>query len=416
MRRQLVRVSLVIIALVIVSTSLYRVFLIEQQIVGDRDTESEFSVSAWELGLALGDLRAAQQAYVAAGQDRAYWVEKVALHFTRIATELTHLADLSTTSAGSNAIAEVESAVKRLDQLDVLAREYSSLGQNLMASDLIFADGLEIATAATRHLEIARNGELDAQNLQRRQLRRREAIALGAAMGTGLLVMFLLLPVARIETARVRGEQPEPATMSPPAEGVEGASSPAEAETGRPNDGTGHGASDSARSQDSIDGSDARTLEPNLRQAADLCTDLGQLLNTNELPDALKRAAELLHASGIILWVRDESGVALRPAAGHGYSPDMLLKIGTISCDGDNVTIEAYRSGQLQVVSGTTDETGAIAAPLLAPSGCIGVMSAEICEANVMSEILQATTLILAAQLSTLVSADPVAETGRAQA
>ena len=407
MSRQLVRVSLVIITLVVVVTSLYRVFLIEQQIAADRDTESVFSVTAWELGLALGDLRAAQQAYVAIGQDRAYWVEKVSLHFARITTDLAQLAGLSMTPGGGNAIAETAAAVETLGQLDTLAREYSAMGHDLMASDLIFADGLKLATVATGQLKIARDGERDAQNRQRQQHRRSELIALGVAMGTTLLTTLLLLPTVRVKAAPDGASQLEPEVVR----------TDADSEVAQPPFGTiGNTGLDSPGDGLVIGDSPPEVFTPNLRQAATLCTDLGQLHDTTELPQTLKRAADLLQASGLIIWVRDESGVALRPAAGHGYSPNALLQIGTIPCDGDNMTVEAYRSAQLQAVPGSAEAPGAIAAPLLTPGGCIGVMSAELREVSVMSEAVQAMTLILAAQLSTLVSADPQAEAGRAQA
>ena len=408
MSQQLVRVSLVIIMLAVVGTSAYRVFLIEQQINTYHDADRAFSALAWELGLSLGDLRAAQQAYVAAGQDRAYWVEKVSLHLTDITTDLVRLVALSTTPGSGDALAEAGSAVESLARIDELAREHTATGEDLMASDLIFADGLELWTRAAEHLGIARIGERDAHDRLRQGQRNSQVVVLGAALGTNLLVAILLVTAGRRPPA-VRSDavtESEPVAEAEPV---------ADTEIPRSVDNLSEPGLDAPAGRLSIDASTVQAVAPDLQTAADLCTDLARLADTNKLLDVLRRAADLLHAAGIIIWVRDETGEALRPAVGHGYSLDALARIGTIRCDGNNATAEAYRTAQLQIVPGGRETLGAIAAPLLSPNGCIGVMSAEVREAHEASAAVQAMTAILAAQLSTLVAADPPAQAERAQ-
>ena len=408
MSQQLVRVSLVIIMLAVVGTSAYRVFLIEQQINTYHDADRAFSALAWELGLSLGDLRAAQQAYVAAGQDRAYWVEKVSLHLTDITTDLVRLVALSTTPGSGDALAEAGSAVESLARIDELAREHTATGEDLMASDLIFADGLELWTRAAEHLGIARIGERDAHDRLRQGQRNSQVVMLGAALGTNLLVAILLVTAGRRPPA-VRSDavtESEPVAEAEPV---------ADTEIPRSVDNLSEPGLDAPAGRLSIDASTVQAVAPDLQTAADLCTDLARLADTNKLLDVLRRAADLLHAAGIIIWVRDETGEALRPAVGHGYSLDALARIGTIRCDGNNATVEAYRTAQLQIVPGGRETLGAIAAPLLSPNGCIGVMSAEVREAHEASAAVQAMTAILAAQLSTLVAADPPAQAERAQ-
>ena len=411
MSQQLVRVSLVTIALAVVGASAYQVFHIEQQIDADRDADRAFSALAWELGLSLGDLRAAQHAYVAAGQDRAYWVEKVSLHLADITTDLVRLVALSTTPGSNDALAEAGSAVESFARVDELARDYTATGQDLMASDLIFTDGLELWTRAAEHLKIARIGERDAHDRLKQGQRNSQVVLLGAALGTSLLVAILLVPAGW----RAPAVRSDAATKSEP---VAEAEPVADTEIPRSVDDPSEPGLDAPAGRLSIDDEPAPTVQavaPDLQTAADLCTDLARLTNTDELPDVLRRAADLLHASGIIIWVRDESGEALRPAVGYGYPPDALARIGTIRCDGNNATVEAYRTTQLQIVPGGRETLGAIAAPLLSPNGCIGVMSAEVREAHEASPAVQATTAILAAQLATLIAADPAAQTERAQ-
>ena len=410
MSRQLVRVSLVIILLAVLVASTYRVFLIEQQVDANRDAERAFSALAWELGLSLGDLRAAQQAYVAAGQDRTYWVEKVSLHLADITTDLARLMALSTIPGPGDALAEAGSVVESVARIDELAREHTAAGHDLMASDLIFADGLELWTRAAEHLELARIGERDAHDRLRQGQRNSQVILLGAALGTSLLVAILLAPAGR----RAPAVRSDAATTSEP---VAEAQPVADAEIPKSVDDSFESGVDVPAGQLSIDepAPRVRAVAPDLQTAADLCTDLARLTDTDELPDVLRRAADLLHAAGIIIWVRDESGEALRLAAGHGYSPDALARIGTIRCNGNNATVEAYRTAQLQIVPGKGKTLGAIVAPLLSPNGCIGVMSAEVSEAHEASAAVQATTAILAALLATLVAADPPAQAELAQ-
>ncbi len=65
----------------------------------------------------------------------------------------------------------------------------------------------------------------------------------------------------------------------------------------------------------------------------------------------------------------------------------------------------------MQVVDRDDTTSGALAAPLLAANRCVGVLSTELREGWESSEAVQATAAILAAQLATLLSADPPAET-----
>ena len=150
---------------------------------------------------------------------------------------------------------------------------------------------------------------------------------------------------------------------------------------------------------------------PDLRVAADLCTDLCKLTDTSDLPELLARAAALMNATGIIIWVRDSSGHTLRPAIGHGYSAQALARLGSIPEDDDNATAAAYRSARMQAVDRDDTRSGALVVPLLAANCCVGVLSTELREGWESSEAVRATATILAAQLATLLSGDPPAKT-----
>ena len=143
--------------------------------------------------------------------------------------------------------------------------------------------------------------------------------------------------------------------------------------------------------------------EFDLASAAELCVDLGRLVNGRDLPGLMARAATVLEAKGLVLWVSDATGLSLRPSVAHGYSEKVLQRIGSLPTDGDNVTSLAYRTLQPQVVRGSIDGHGALAVPLITGQGCVGVLAAEVQGAK-PGDARFAVARIIAAQLSTLVS------------
>ena len=71
--------------------------------------------------------------------------------------------------------------------------------------------------------------------------------------------------------------------------------------------------------------------------------------------------------------------------------------------DATNLTASAYRTGLLQTVKADAISSGAIAVPLVASGGCVGVMAAEVKNGGEQQEDLLAAATIVAAQLATLV-------------
>ena len=137
--------------------------------------------------------------------------------------------------------------------------------------------------------------------------------------------------------------------------------------------------------------------------AAELCTDLGRMGDPEDLSAVLGQAADVLNASGLVVWVRNSSGAELSPAFAHGYSQETVARLPQIPRSADNAAAVAYRTGALQIVlSRPGTSKGAVAAPLLSPDGCVGVLSAEIRDGGEASDAVQALARILAAQLSGL--------------
>ena len=159
----------------------------------------------------------------------------------------------------------------------------------------------------------------------------------------------------------------------------------------------------------------SRPAGPVLRAASQLCTDLGRVSDAEELHQLISRAAELMDASGLIVWTATPDGSQLAPAMSHGYLPEMISRLPPLARAADNAAARAFRTSQLQIVLARPGASnGAIVAPVLSADGCIGVLSAEIRGGGESSESVQALAAIFAAQLAGVLHTTPEAHEQRA--
>jgi cytoskeleton protein RodZ len=147
------------------------------------------------------------------------------------------------------------------------------------------------------------------------------------------------------------------------------------------------------------------SFEPDLVAAAQLCTELGRAEGTNEMASLLSRAARILDAIGLIVWVSDTQGTELRPALAHGYPDKLLGQLPAVKRDADNATAAAFRSGQMSVVDGSDGSSGALAVPLMAPGGCVGVLAVEVQNRSEQIGSVRSLVTIFAAQLASWIHA-----------
>jgi hypothetical protein len=334
----------------------------------------------------LADLRAAQVAYVARGQSDAFWMSRVSKLLPSLDQQM---ADFKAALASPAALADIEPAsvaIENFHKLDARAQDYMKGDDSLLASDLIFSDGLEATGTAATEIEAALNDELTAREARLVALRRRELMILGGGAGGVLLIVLLLglpgLTVAKrpeAEPEAEKGKASEPVSLPDP---------------------TVFGDVAGFRK-------DAWSEAVPLTDAARLCTEFARLQEGKQLPGLLERAATVIDASGIIVWVADPDGRALRPAMSFGYSDQAMARMGTIPREATNAAAAAYRSAEMRTVSGDGSSNGALVAPLVTPEGCIGVLSAEMKGGSEKDERSQALASIFAAQLATLVSPSP---------
>jgi hypothetical protein len=131
------------------------------------------------------------------------------------------------------------------------------------------------------------------------------------------------------------------------------------------------------------------------------------LTAAEDLPRLLQRAAKVLDASGVVVWMA--AGEELFAAAAFGYPPQVIQKLGPIHRSAINATAAAWRSGGLQAVAGGHDAHGALAAPMLAPDRCVGVLAFEVGVGQEGDLARRAITMMFAAQLAGALAGWPAA-------
>lgn len=393
MRSRAARLTLSATAWMALGAAAFFLVTTEQKIAGRRTALRAFDVHAREATFALGDARAGQQAYVAAGQSSTYWMPKVATAIHEVAGVVDTLRGSAVSDAARGALIEASAAITEFGNIDRRVRDYLRTEESLMASDVVFSEGGEAAARAALEIETARIGEHQAFDADEAALHRLEAYAMGSAVGLSalMLAIFGLARAPRIEHEpvaeavaplaadelplhhQVASRDPWPLTPAPePIPNPPGEVSSA------------------------------------LKSAADLCTEFGRMHDVADLKMLLGRAARLLDASGIVVWLGSPAGADLQPVMAHGYSDHVLALMRAVPRTADNAAAAAYRSSTLQVVRSRPGQSlGAVVVPLLSADGCIGALTAEIRDGSETSEDVQSLASIFAAQLAGALSAAP---------
>jgi len=379
MRSRAARLTLGAAASIALLVATYFVVTTENVIAARRNALRSFDVRARNAAETLDGLRAAQQAYVAAGQGVAIWRPKVDALVDAAGAAIDELRQTATAANGRQSLMEGAATLVEFGTIDRRVREYLSTGDELMAGDVIFTEGSERATTAARHVEAARVAEHDELERTEVNQRRREASVAGGTAGFAALVILLL------SATGTRGDNrtAEPEPLEPLS-----AADPVRFEP-------------ELRRQPSNPDSAVRHSVPALKAAAELCTDFGRAHDLNDLTKVLGRAAGVMDASGVIVWLGNTSGADLRPVLAHGYPSHALSRMPSVARSADNAAAAAYRSGALQIVlSRPGAANGAVVAPLLSVDGCIGALTAEIKGGSETADSVQALAAIFAAQLA----------------
>jgi hypothetical protein len=393
--RPAVRLALLIVFLAAMGLTATLFWMAERDVRQQRAVADAFDDTARRTLLDVAELRAAQQAYVAEGQGADFWFARTHALQADLKGRITALRAQSPASDAVAAFEAVLGSLQDFEQMDFRARERTRAQQTVAAADLIFSDGLDLTRKMADSIEQGRRATLAALALETAAVERREVFSLGAAAAAATLIVLLLVPVrAREEVVVAKPEPlepalplshqltlhepivPEPAPLLRVVEPVAPPPAPPEP---------------------------APAPRVDLGEVAQLCAEMARVVDTRALPGVLERAASVLDASGIVLWIADPDGRELTPIVTHGYPQQVVTRLGTIPRTAENATAAAFRTSLLQTVHTDHVSAGAIAAPIVTPAGCVGVMAAEIRNEGEQEEAILATAGIVAAQLATLV-------------
>jgi GAF domain-containing protein len=406
MMRRAVRLALLVLFLAAMGVTAYLFWMADRQAQLTTFAARTFDAAAQGTLLDVTDLKAAQQAYVAAGQGDDFWFARTAAMLTELKRRVTSLK--SDAPASAAAFDTALSVLQDFERMDARAREYTRAHQMTLASDLIFSDGLDLTRKVADAIEQGRIAQMSASDALVASLHRRQLFSLGAAAAAATLIVLLLVPIRReIQEVPVAVAAPLSLVTSVgdrddiglgrmlDAHQDEGWSAP---RVGHPVE-----ALPAPPAQTSPTASVPELRAVDLQGIAAICADLARVADTQALPSILERAAQLLNAGGIVLWIADPEGQELAPIIAHGYPPNLLSRLGTLNRDAENATAAAFRTSLLQTVRSDTLSNGAIAAPLVSAGGCVGVMAAEVRGEGERQPAIVSAAAIIAAQLASLV-------------
>ena len=373
MNSRLIRTLIVVIGIAIGLSASYLFKNIDTDIHNQRSSADVLRGQAAALTETIADVRAGQFAYVARGQGEAFWMSRVESLLPELQKRTSEFAASLASPAAQSAFEPAVAALENFRTLDARIREFVLGGSPLLAADMIFSDGLESTATAAAQVTAALNAELQHRDAGVAALRTRQRAILGGGAG---VVFLLMVGLALAGAAAKPSAEPE-AVVAPPAE-------PVRFEAPLPK----------ARA----------AVTPRLLSTAQLCGELSRVAEGRQLPSLLERAAKVLDASGIIVWVAEPSRQTLSPAIAYGYDDKIVVRMGTIHRDANNATAAAYRAAEARTVAGDAFTSGAVIVPLMTSDGCVGVLSAEMKGGSEKDESSQALATIFAAQLATIVA------------
>ncbi len=383
MTSRVARAAVLVVALGSLAAAAYVVFDSEQALKTHQMARTSFDGAAQSVLSDLGRLQAAEQAYVAEGQGVDYWLAQAADAQAKVDRGLATLAGDATGDGTRSAIQAGSGVLEEFRKLDLRARQYLKNNQTLMASDVIFTDGLTAGNAVAEHVSTARANEAAVHDATIDALRWREFYAAGAASLLLALAVLLLTPIPEKEVDVLTAMR---ALTETPAQArrAESAAAPAVARAAAVDDdvpdldavtvvtGRRPESFSGAEGAGGAQGATASGAVVDLTGAAKVCADMARVLDASDLPGLMLRLAGVLGSPGLIVWVADRSGQVLMPLLTHGYPAAAVARIGSLPTSAENATALAWRTGAVQIVP------GALVAPIVTSDGCVGALAAEL--------------------------------------
>jgi hypothetical protein len=328
---------------------------------------------------AAGNFASAQRAYVAPGQPQQPWFERSAMLLQEFGQDQAAIRPLVQSADAATALEDINKHFKAIVVINEKVRGYLQEEQNLLAADLIFSEGRDTIDTLVTMLRMLDQSEQQTSALMRSALERQQWGTLAAIAVIWLAGLVLLTPAAQ----------------------------PANHDSGLEHFALSHRALADPGPQTSPQAMPSASVD--LVAAAEVCGALARTAEANSLRDVLTRAAAVLGARGIIVWMG--AGEELFPALAYGYDDRIVARLGPIQRNAANATAAAWRSAQMRTVPADGSSHGAIAAPMSGASGCVGVFAAELTEGREQDASTRAVAAMFAAQLAAIVPAWPAPST-----
>ncbi len=390
-----VRFGLLIVGLFITAALIYRAVVDEASLGRAYREAAAHSRAATQALQALHDLRASLHAYVAPGQGVPFWSRRAQDSINTLREQLAAL-EAALTPHGQSVKVALD-AVEQLAAAERRTRDHARRGETLLAGDVVFNELRDVTAAAIEQVHQA-HGRLDAASDARTSALRNEQGMLAAA---GVVVWVLIAGLLVVPTPPLPDKKPEEWRQ----ELATAIKKPIPREPGQ---------TAAAAATPSAPVAPVAPMPPGvavkaINDVAEICADLSTLSDVGALSGALERAAGVLDAGGVIVWLASNDGASLAPVASFGFDQKLVSRIGRIPRDSANLTAAAYRENVSRVSAATPEAPSALAVALCGPSGTVGVLSVELKPGVAADEGRVALASIIAAQLATLAAPLPSA-------
>ena len=395
MSNRWLRFGIALLAIGAAGAAGYRIFQQNQRLFTDVVATRAADEAAESALVSISELKAAMHAYVAEGQGDAFWIARATSLLDRLRASILELE--APAAAAGVPLTETLDLVDRVAAAEQRARRHVNEGQRLMAGDVIFTESRDLLDAMRLQIVAARAAVLKTTTATEATIQREQTLLTIGALGIlAFATLLLVIPGASA-----------PSTTSAPLPEAEAVSSARAIGPPTPtskSSGVRTAVATPAPSRPEPAATPAPTQTPaiSLREAAAVCTELGRVSQSIEISTLLERAAKVLNASGVVVWMASPDRHEMYPAASAGYDERLLARIGSIKRDANNVTAGALRDASPRTSSKAGSSAAALAVPLMTPLGPVGVFSAEVRDLAAIDETRLAIATIFAAQLATL--------------
>src|SRR5262249_25949446 len=147
MRSRWVRLTSCVLAFAASGGAAFFIVLSEQHIARRRDAVRSFNTAVRDVINGVADVRMSQAAFVATGQDIAFWAPKATTAAENVAGSVALLRSAATTERSRVALDAAATKATLFAGIGQRAREYLEQGMPVMAGDVVLSDGGEACAA-----------------------------------------------------------------------------------------------------------------------------------------------------------------------------------------------------------------------------------------------------------------------------